>query len=81
MNKTYVDVSGVERCTECLRPAQPVTPSEALYAAAKRAVTYLDATKLGRYSGGAQEDLLAARELKAALEAVEQERERLLVQG
>lgn len=87
MSQTYRTTADVECCVTCGKPVGNYTPSEALYAAAKRALKYLDATRTGRHFGGDHEDIFAARELSEAIQAVEQAqaeaqtRERLLVQS
>lgn len=72
-HRTYTDLHGAVRCTECLRPAFEIPPGqEELYLAAKRVLTYLDAFAKGTHHS-ANEDLFAGRLLAAAIAAVEAE--------
>lgn len=79
MTQTYRDTFNVERCRACLRPMVQETGFEALYAAAKRALRYFDRHTKGIPQSD-YEDILAGRELQAAVDLVEQEqREKELV--
>lgn len=70
--RTYTDLHGAVRCSECLRPAFDIPPHEELYLAAKRVLTYLECSAVGTRQG-ANEDFFAGRLLAKAIAAVEAE--------
>lgn len=69
--KTYVDRVGVERCATCYKPAGEQLPSEAIYAAAMRALRYFDNQVAGK-PNGLHEDQLCGQELTLALAKLRQ---------
>lgn len=72
MARTFRNPSDVECCATCDKPLGPLTGTERLFMAAKRVDQYFEAKCKGQYFWP-NEDLEAARELRAALNALQGE--------